>query len=97
MVKNMEVSLLLYKLCYFICLSMILIFIIIISVNDKDTEKGYSPKHVADETLLAVLRDNKEKTIATFLPKIAEFLRYMIPTLYFIIMNIRAKKITKKE
>ncbi|XP_057319369.1 dehydrogenase/reductase SDR family protein 7-like [Microplitis mediator] len=59
---------------------------------DKATESGYSAKYVADEILTAVLRQERETIIAPTLIKFVCLIRYLIPSVYFKIMNIRAKK-----
>lgn len=59
---------------------------------DKTTQEGYSPKYVSDRILKAVLAEEKEVTIATFSPKVAIVLRNLFPSLYFWIMQKRAKK-----
>ncbi|XP_076289440.1 dehydrogenase/reductase SDR family protein 7-like [Lasioglossum baleicum] len=61
-------------------------------VMDKTTEEGYSPEYVAQRTLKAILKDEKDVIIATFSPKCAIYLRTLCPSLYFWIMLKRAKK-----
>ncbi|XP_076654496.1 dehydrogenase/reductase SDR family protein 7-like [Halictus rubicundus] len=61
-------------------------------VMDKTTEEGYSPEYVAQRTLKAILKDEKDVIIATFSPKFAIYLRTLCPPLYFWIMLKRAKK-----
>lgn len=61
-------------------------------VMDKTTEEGYSPEYVAQRTLKAILKDEKDVIIATFSPKFAIYLRVLCPSLYFWIMLKRAKK-----
>lgn len=60
---------------------------------DKTTEDGYSPDYVAEQVLSAVLRQNKEIMIAPFIVKAVHFIRYMFPSLYFLIMKNRAKNV----
>ncbi|XP_034937980.1 dehydrogenase/reductase SDR family protein 7-like [Chelonus insularis] len=59
---------------------------------DKSTLEGYSSEYVADKVLEAVLKRSKEVMIAPLTAKLANFIRYMIPSLYFKIMQMRAKK-----
>lgn len=69
----------------------------IYGVMDNATEQGFSPKYVADQVLKAVLKQEKELTIATFTPKAAILLRAIFPSLYFWIMQKRAKNQAKHE
>lgn len=58
---------------------------------DKTIQEGYSPEYVAKRILTAVLREEKEIMIAPLAPKGATFLRYFMPSVYFKIMERRAK------
>lgn len=64
---------------------------------DQATEEGYSPEYVADCILKAVLKQKKDIVIAPFVPKCAIYLRVLCPSLYFWIMQKRARKTDKKE
>lgn len=64
----------------------------IYGVMDKNTQEGYSPEYVADRILKAVLKEEKDVFIAPFIPKCAVYLRTLCPSLYFWIMQKRAKK-----
>ncbi|XP_015594472.1 dehydrogenase/reductase SDR family protein 7-like [Cephus cinctus] len=66
-------------------------------VMDETTEKGYSPKYVSDKILNAVLKEEREITIATFTPKAAIYLRTVLPSIYFWIMQKRGKNLAKQE
>ncbi|XP_063972410.1 dehydrogenase/reductase SDR family protein 7-like [Diachasmimorpha longicaudata] len=66
-------------------------------VMDKTIQQGYSPKYVAEEILSATLRESSEVTVAPLLPRVAQFIRYVSPSLYFLIMERRAKKLAKGE
>ncbi|KAK0170895.1 hypothetical protein PV328_008684 [Microctonus aethiopoides] len=61
---------------------------------DKTIKEGYLPSFVAEKVITAILQQNKEVMIAPFLVKVANFIRYIIPTLYFVLMNRRARKTT---
>lgn len=65
-------------------------------VMDKTTQEGYSPEYVADYTLKAVLKEEKDVLIAPITPKLAIYLRTLCPSLYFWIMQKRAKKSEKE-
>ncbi|XP_072748613.1 dehydrogenase/reductase SDR family protein 7-like [Anoplolepis gracilipes] len=63
---------------------------------DKTTETGYQPEYVAECILKSVLKQEKETTIAPFSAKAAIVLRTLFPSLFFWIMQKRAKKISKE-
>lgn len=58
---------------------------------DKTTENGYQPEFVAERILKSVLKQEKEVTIAPFSLKAAIVLRTLFPSLFFWIMQKRAK------
>ncbi|XP_066599516.1 dehydrogenase/reductase SDR family protein 7-like [Prorops nasuta] len=66
-------------------------------VMDEATEKGYTPEFVADQVLKAVLKKEKDLVVATFTPKVAILLRTVFPSIYFWIMQKRAKKLKKNR
>lgn len=66
-------------------------------VMDKTTEQGYSSKYVADCVLKAVLKGEKDVIISPFAPRCAVFLRILCPSLYFWIMNRRARSPNKDK
>ncbi|XP_046820665.1 dehydrogenase/reductase SDR family protein 7-like [Vespa crabro] len=66
-------------------------------VMDQTTEQGYSPKYVAKKVLEAVLKKEKDVIIATIIPKCGILLRFLCPSLYFWLMEKRAKKFTKEK
>lgn len=59
---------------------------------DETTENGYEPEYVAEYILKSILKQEKEVTIAPFMPKAAILLRTLFPSLFFWIMQNRAKK-----
>ncbi|XP_011644289.1 dehydrogenase/reductase SDR family protein 7-like [Pogonomyrmex barbatus] len=66
-------------------------------VMDKTTENGYEPKYVAKCILKSVLKQEKEIIIAPFSPKCAIILRTLLPSLFFWIMQKRAKKLAHNK
>ncbi|CAK9821949.1 Dehydrogenase/reductase SDR family protein 7-like [Anthophora retusa] len=66
-------------------------------VMDKTTQEGYSPEYVAQCILKAVLKQEKDVVIASYSPKVAIYLRTLCPSLYFWIMQKRARKAAKEE
>ncbi|XP_012534978.1 dehydrogenase/reductase SDR family protein 7-like [Monomorium pharaonis] len=66
-------------------------------IMDKTTESGYQPKYVAECVLRSVLKQEKEVTIASFSPKCAIILRTLFPSLYFWIMEKRARKLIREK
>lgn len=59
---------------------------------DKATEEGYTPEFVAEKIFSAVANKQKELVVSTFLPQIAIYLRKYFPSLYFYVMERRARK-----
>lgn len=66
-------------------------------IMDKTTENGYEAGYVAECILKSVLKEEKETTIATLSPKCAMVLRTLFPSLFFWIMQKRARKLAKNE
>lgn len=66
-------------------------------VMDQATQQGYSSEYVANCTLKAVLKEEKDIVISPFVPKCAIYLRTLWPSLYFWIMHKRARKTAKNE
>lgn len=66
-------------------------------VMDKATQQGYSSEYVADCILKAVLKEEKDLIITPFAPKAAMYLRTLWPSLYYWIMQKRAKTTLKEE
>ncbi|XP_006609712.1 dehydrogenase/reductase SDR family protein 7-like isoform X2 [Apis dorsata] len=69
----------------------------IYGVMDKTIQEGYYPKYVAERILKAVLKEEKDILITPFIPKAAMYLRTLCPSLYFWIMQKRAKNTKEKE
>lgn len=66
-------------------------------IMDKATESGYESKYVAECILKSVLKQAKEVIIAPFSPKCAIVLRTLFPSLYFWIMQKRARKLARDK
>ncbi|XP_018302950.1 dehydrogenase/reductase SDR family protein 7-like isoform X2 [Mycetomoellerius zeteki] len=66
-------------------------------IMDKTTESGFQPKYVAECILKSILKQEKEVTIASFSPKCAIVLRTLFPSLYFWIMQKRARKLARDK
>lgn len=64
---------------------------------DETTENGYDPEYVAEHILKAVLKQKKEVTIAPFSVKTAIMIRTLFPSLFFWLMQKRAKKLAKSQ
>lgn len=67
------------------------------AVNDETTVSGYSPKEVAEDILVAVMKEDPELILSGFTPRIAIYLRTLLPSLYFYIMQNRAQRLKEKE
>jgi len=59
---------------------------------DDTTAKGTSPEEMSRLILKAILRDKKDVVIAGLAPKLAIWLRSLLPEIYFAIMARRARK-----
>uniref|UniRef100_A0A1B0GIX9 Putative dehydrogenase n=1 Tax=Lutzomyia longipalpis TaxID=7200 RepID=A0A1B0GIX9_LUTLO len=64
---------------------------------DAATSAGANPDDMAMEILRCVLRDAKDVVLAPITPRIAYFLRYLCPPLYFWIMARRALKLAAES
>ncbi|KAG5675202.1 hypothetical protein PVAND_005126 [Polypedilum vanderplanki] len=64
---------------------------------DATTEHGTDPLVMAKDILQAVLRDKKDVIICSLAPKLAYWLRFICPSLYFFIMSKRARKLSKQN
>lgn len=59
---------------------------------DRDTVDGYKPEYVSEKILSAVVEGRKELIIAPISVRLAIMIRTLSPTLYFWIMERRARK-----
>lgn len=59
---------------------------------DSTIASGYRPEYVAEEILKAVIHGKKDLVIAPLVPRVAIFLRSFAPSLYFRVMEKRARK-----
>lgn len=64
---------------------------------DSTTSTGANPDEMAMDILKCILRDSKDVILAPITPKIAHFLRYFCPPLYFWIMARRAVKLAAEK
>ena len=62
---------------------------------DPETANGYTPDFIAERTFKAIVNGEKDVLVTPLLPKLAIFLRYLLPNLYFITMARRAR--SKKD
>lgn len=83
--------------CFSTYLIILVILIFFSIVMDKTTESGYQPKYVAECILKSVLKQKKEIIIAPLVPKCAIILRTLFPSLYFWIMQKRARKLAREK
>ncbi|XP_041364881.1 dehydrogenase/reductase SDR family member 7B-like [Gigantopelta aegis] len=61
-------------------------------VTDKTTAAGMSPEYVAMQVLNSVIMGRKDVILASFVPRIAVFIRTLLPGLFFKLMASRAEK-----
>ena len=62
------------------------------NVNDELHKKGYDPNHVDQIIIKGILEKSKEVMIHPWLPRLAIWLRFFWPNLFFWAMKLRAKK-----
>jgi short-subunit dehydrogenase len=59
---------------------------------DESTSTGDSPDEISSKIIQAILTGEKEVLLCSLVPRVAMFLRYVCPALYFRIMERRAAK-----
>ncbi|CAG2162216.1 unnamed protein product [Oppiella nova] len=64
---------------------------------DATTASGAEPEDVAKSVLLAVIKKDKQLVLSPLMPKIAIWLRFVFPNIYFYLMKSRAKRETRKR
>lgn len=64
---------------------------------DEATAAGYDRFQLANEILQHVLADKKDVMIVQLAPRLAYYIRFLCPPLYFWIMEQRAKKLRKQQ
>lgn len=62
------------------------------TVTDVTTATGASPERVADEIRKAILSEEKDVVLAPILPIAVQWLRLLCPSLYFWVMEKRARR-----
>jgi dehydrogenase/reductase SDR family protein 7B len=60
--------------------------------SDENQKNGFSTQHVAWEIIDAIVARKKEVIVAILLHRLAIWIRFFLPTLYFKIMASRARK-----
>ncbi|XP_032679676.1 dehydrogenase/reductase SDR family protein 7-like [Odontomachus brunneus] len=66
-------------------------------IMDETIENGYEPGYVAECILEAILKKKEEITIAPFSVKCAIIIRTLFPSLFFWLMQRRARKLKKSS
>lgn len=64
---------------------------------DEATKHGVDPIVMAEDILKAVLKNKKDVILCTIAPKVAFWLRFLCPSLFFWIMSKRARKLSKQS
>ena len=64
---------------------------------DDATATGFDRFKLADEILQHILADRKDVMIVQLAPRLAYWIRFLCPSLYFWIMEQRAKKLKKQQ
>ncbi|XP_054257713.1 dehydrogenase/reductase SDR family protein 7-like isoform X2 [Macrosteles quadrilineatus] len=65
-------------------------------VVDETTAKGYEPLDVAKRILVATMKRQSELIVSDSTPKIAMFLRTLLPSVYFYLMKNRALRLRQQ-
>ena len=63
---------------------------------DATTASGLEPSIAAENILMSVLKNDKQLVLCPLFPKIAIFLRFVFPNIYFYLMKKRAEKESNK-
>lgn len=66
-------------------------------MTDSTTASGSSPEHIADDIRKAILSEEKDVILAPFLPIAVQWLRLLCPSLYFWVMEKRARRMTGSD
>lgn len=61
-------------------------------MTDSTTATGASPERIADEIRKAILSEEKDVVLAPILPIAVQWLRLLCPSLYFWVMEKRARR-----
>ncbi|XP_055316273.1 dehydrogenase/reductase SDR family protein 7-like [Sitodiplosis mosellana] len=61
-------------------------------VTDENTATGASPERIADDIRRAILSEEKDVTLAPLLPIAVQWLRLLCPSIYFWVMEKRARR-----
>lgn len=91
---SFKLSIFLSKKSYFsINFELFLLF----SVTDATTASGASPESVADDIRKAILSDKRDVILAPILPQAVHWIRFLLPSIYFWVMEKRARKMAKNK
>lgn len=63
------------------------------TVTDATTATGASPEHIADGIRKAILSEEKDIILAQLLPTAGYWIRFLCPSLYFWVMEKRARRL----
>lgn len=66
-------------------------FVFTLVEMDSATANGYKPEYVAEKILSAVVQCKEEMIISPVVPRLAMLIRTLAPSLYFWIMERRAR------
>lgn len=66
-------------------------------MTDAATATGASPESIADDIRKAILSDKKDVILAPILPTAVHWLRFLCPSIYFWVMEKRARKMAIKK
>lgn len=63
------------------------------TVTDAATASGASPEFIADEIRNAILSGEKDIILSSYLPIALYWVRFLCPSLYFWVMEKRARRL----
>lgn len=66
-------------------------------MTDTTTASGASPESVAEDIRRAILCEEKDVILAPILPQAVHWIRFLLPSIYFWVMEKRARKMAKNK
>lgn len=74
------------------CIKILTLQILFKLVTDANTATGASPEQIADQIRQAILSEEKDVILAPLLPIAVQWLRLLCPSMYFWVMERRARR-----
>lgn len=67
------------------------------AVTDTTTANGASPENIADDIRKAILSEEQDVILAPILPQAVHWIRFLAPSIYFWVMEKRARKMARNK